>query len=497
MQRILWSGTLHGAPFFYPATLALVDHAMRSCFALLAAPLVEEVTIQWQLNQRDGTWEITVRWEDTASGEPRGLLMIDTEAPLNAAVTALLEAARQPPRLPLPSPVYEPSYCTWYAFHADLRQAEVEAHAREAAALGFGAFILDDGWMYPQEQRLSGALGRWHRFHGDATPAQEKFPDFDGFFATLEALGLRKILWVAPMIVGEESLLYRTLGERLLPSWLEEGFALLNPRDREAAGLVEEKLVGLAQRYRLDGFKADYDYALFGPGQQSYRLGPAYAATLEGWIRAVRAVRPELEWILSPGGFGPAVTGTFRCADVPFDPESNRLSLVSFKALMGKQPMHYDPSLWRADDALPTVYRHLLPSLFCIPSLGSDLLALPPEHREAIAATLAFYRRHQPLLNHGGFEARWHGGDYQSFHTRLGAREIAAAFSRYPVAITTEETRLLNASYGGELLLELSQPARLEMETLRGEIATPARTLAAGLQRVEVPPGGVLALTLS
>lgn len=495
LQRISWAGKLDAAPFSKPSVVAFVDGFLRNCFALHALPVENETRISWQINQCDGVYIVHVEWREAMEELPRVHCFTEL-LPVDRAVEILMKAGVQAASN-LPSPAFEPSYCTWYAFHGSLEQTRVEAYAKKARELGFGSFILDDGWEYDQPQRISGTLGKWHSYHGDYEPSPVKFPRFKEFFEYLESLSLRRILWVATYIFGESTRAFQTLRPHLFPSWLDEGFLIANPKAEAVQEFLKDRLCFLASHYAIDGFKSDYDYALYGPEMKSYGFGRAYSEGLTDLVAAIRKIKPDFEWILSPGTFGPQITNVFRCQDVPYDPETNRLALAHFKPLVGGAAMHYDPSLWRSDDSLATVYRHMIPSIFCIPSLGADILALPETHLDAIRGTLVFYRRHQEILNAGSFVPVWAGGDYQSFHAQSGGREVAATFSNYPVTMRkTGKSWLVNAGFENRVTLSLSSGARVVLETLEGRSLAGEICLKPGSHEIICEPGAVLALEM-
>ncbi|MBI4023380.1 MAG: hypothetical protein HY360_00260 [Verrucomicrobia bacterium] len=62
----------------------------------------------------------------------------------------------------------------------------------------------------------------------------------------------------------------------------------------------------------------------------------------------------------------------------------------------------------------------MVPSLFCVPSIGAPLLDLPKEHLDVLRGWLGFYRRHQAIFNQGDFHACWDAGDFQIFVSIFG-----------------------------------------------------------------------------
>ena len=496
LQKVVWKGHLVGSPFFQPGLLGFVDGQLANRLLLLTEPPTREVVIRWALDQAGACYRVTIDFGPSPASAGNVTVRFSTERRgIHEAATRLLARTGDALAGPTPAGFFEPSFCTWYAWHGALTQESVERCARRARELGFGTLILDDGWQYDAAQRVGAVLGPWHRFHGDYEPSRRKFPDFRGHVERVRGMGLRFLLWIAPMIIGVKSRAHRRIGRRLLASWLQEGEGAVDPRDRRTTDLVANAIARLVRDYPIDGFKVDYDYALLAPGQEPYWVGPAYAAFVERLVRAVRAVRPEIEWNLPWNRFARGVTPAFRAVDVPFDPDSNRLFMANLRALTGHGALYSDPALWSPEDPLPVVHRHVVPSLFCVPSIGAPLLDLPPAHLDALRGWLGFYRRHQPVFNHGAFAARWAAGDFQAFTATDRHEQMIAAFSDYPVAVDRAvETRIINATARGSLIVAIQQAAEATLEDADGRRAGRPGMVRAGLQRVACPPGRIIRL---
>jgi len=487
LQKVAWRGRIVATPYYKPALLALVDRHLRNRLLLMAEPIEQEIRIEWALDQAGACYTLSIHWPDPAGAR----LRVTTEA---AAVHELVaRTMRDLPALPVPPGCYEPAYCTWYAFHSDMDQARIETCAKLAGELGFGTFILDDGWSYDTPQRVGSVLGPWHRWQGDWEPSRRKFPDFGGHVQRVREMGLRYTLWIAPFLVGVDSRSYPQLRPALLRSWLDEGFELIDPRHEAGVAQVQQRLEHLVRSYAITGFKVDYDYGLLGPGEIGQRVGPAYARAVRRWIDACRIVRPDFEWSLIPNPLAATMTASLRCVDVPFDPESNRLNFANLWPLAARAALQYDPSLWSAAEPVTAVHRHVTPSLFGVPSVGAPILELPQSHRDALRSWMGFYRRHQAVLNHGEFIPRWAGGDFQSFHRRNGDVEIAAAFSGYPVPIQPDtRTMLINADDHPMVTVKLPRSAAVRLENANGAVLSPEHSAAPGLHELDCPCGGVL-----
>lgn len=488
MQKVTWQGKIMACPFFKAGLLAFVDRNLFNRLAIHALPDDTEVAIQWNIDQAGAAYRLRLRWTEQSPSVPA--VRLSTVHHFVHDVIAEFVAA--PDETSLSQSNYEPSYCTWYAFHGDMTQSRIRDVAVAAKQLGFGSFILDDGWQYDAPQRVGTTLGRWHRYHGDYHPSPRKFPDFDGLIEDIQNQDMQFVLWIAPFLIGEESKAFGNLNGSLLESWLHEGFKIGDPRSDKFADYICSSLRSLVTRYPIDGFKVDYDYALLGPGEVGYGLGKAYVSLVKRILTELHSIRPHVEWNLIPTTFATQAANAFRCIDVPFDPDTNRLIMANLHAVTGNRPLHYDPSVWSASEPAESVHRHMIPSVFCVPSVGVSLLDLPPQHHDIIRAWLRFYRQHQRVLNHGKFEPFWTAGDYQSFRSTLNGQQIAAAFSTLPVcAGQASEAWLINAA-GPFIYLDLARSSSVEILNYDGIMQKPAFSAAAGIHRIDCPCGSII-----
>jgi len=493
LQKVEWRGKWCAAPYFRPAIVAFVDGDLGNRLLLATQPAEAEVTVEWALDQAAACYRVSVRWAALPPSLSFSLVCSTAAKPAAELVAKLPTLPRHARATRRNAHLFEPSFCTWYAYHGDIDQRAADRCADLAAELGFGAFIMDDGWQYDERQRVGANLGPWHRFTGDWVHSQSKFPDFEGHINRVREQGLRYILWFAPFMVGTSSRAFRRLRGHLLDSWLDEGYKAADPRSAEVRAHLRNTVARLVESYLIDGFKVDYDYGLFAPNEKHHGVGPAYARTVREMIRTAQSVRPDFEWNLMANGFTLANAQAFRCTDVPFDPETNRLTLVHLRALCGNAPLYYDPSLWSPQDSNVTVHRHMVPSLFCVPSVGAPIEQLPGTHLDIIRDWLAFYRRHQRLLNAGRFRALWAAGDYQALSTDYRTARVQAAFSEYPLALDAErETWLINATRSGGITVEASGCSRVFTEDPRGRRLGRERTIRKGLHRMACPAGRVL-----
>ena len=70
----------------------------------------------------------------------------------------------------VPDSAFDPLYSSWYQFHQQITDKEIEAECREASKLGMKTIIVDDGWQNRDIVRDYATCGDWQ-------PAPNRFAD--------------------------------------------------------------------------------------------------------------------------------------------------------------------------------------------------------------------------------------------------------------------------------------------------------------------------------
>ncbi|HEW91125.1 MAG TPA: hypothetical protein ENF81_01070, partial [Thermotogaceae bacterium] len=151
----------------------------------------------------------------------------------------------------LPDFMYDPVYCSWYAFYQELDQKYLESVVEEAHNLGFKIFILDDGWFTDDTNRGYWYTGDWEVYEG-------KFPNFKDHVKKIHDIGMKYVLWIAPFMFGKKSKNYDSLSKYSVNSRDNLGFENLCPQSNFTKKRIINVLKELLIKYDLDGFKLDF-----------------------------------------------------------------------------------------------------------------------------------------------------------------------------------------------------------------------------------------------
>ena len=337
---------------------------------------------------------------------------------LRAVADALYTSS---PARPASSAAREPVYSTWYGYSQRISDEIVSRDLPVAAELGFGSVFLDDGW-----QRFGD--GRWYAGCGDWVPDEAKFPDLRDFVGRAQAQGLEAVLWLAPLLVGEQSEAFARLAP--FASRYSDGLRawVLDPRHREVREFVVETCARLMRDYGLDGLKIDFlnnasVYAGTPSSGDIDDVGFAMVELLRGVADAVDVARPGALIEFRQPYVSPTVAAfadVVRADDCPADADRNRRSVVDLRLLAGAQVVHADPIMWAPEMGADAVTRQLLAGFFGVPQVSMPLADLTDEHRRTIAERLAQWRSLRELLLDGRITAGVPHRGYPVVQSRRG-----------------------------------------------------------------------------
>lgn len=465
-----------GANIAYPM-LIFMDKNSAAAYSIALTNCIDDCLCSAKMNQELCAYEVVFSIAVTAETEPFEIFYNDSHLPM----TDLLQLFRNKimPEVPsYPAAAWEPVYCTWYAVHAAITGEYLKSNAAEAARLGFGTFIVDDGWCLEEHKRVTPiTLADWYRDIGDWELSTQKLPDMKEIVTQAQKLGFSYMFWVAPFFAGRRSKLNEKVSCYLTD--LHEGQRIIDPADKCAADAVTESILNIFKSMDLDGLKIDFIDTVLPDVQKPHcRAARKYVEELVGKIRQIK---PEalIEFRQRYAtAVNAALATAFRAGDVPFDYVENFNRCVQIRLHMGDGiPVHADPVYFNSAESAETVGRHMIASLAGVPMLSMELSSIAPEHKKVIANYIGFYKEHQQTFNYG----HW------SFDFRNGTTAFARCSTPdETVIILVDElllTRALQDCCGKVTVLNMSG----ESLTASGNIFDAQGNLSvAG----NVPPGG-------
>ena len=377
----------------------------------------DDVRIEGNMDQMRCVYHFTVTVAVVPETEPFQLLYSTAPKPWPELLAAWRKLVL-PHGVPnFPDAAFLPVYCTWYAMHGAMTEAALDRNAELAADLGFGTFIVDDGWSYPEAKRAcpETLAEGWYRDIGNWTVAEEKLPDFKKHVAYAQSLGLKYLLWAAPLFVGRASAEFQRAKsdwerEISLHEWDE--VAVFDPESRGALQALR-RLETLMRELELDGLKLDF--LDFVPRSVDKPRGRSCERYFRKLTAALRAVKPDALIEFRQNYATPQMlefATQFRAADVPFDFLSNFARLIQIRMMLGDGvPCHADPVFFHPEETAENVSHHMIAALAGVPMLSMELAALTDEQRAVIRNWLNFYRVNLAVFRSGHWTMRFDRGE--------------------------------------------------------------------------------------
>jgi len=469
--------------------------------------LVHEGELQYGVSEEEKTFVVRLPIEGRLAELESGLdLVIVGEAmPYARAVRAVSEAVRaEQPVRPASTASREPVYSTWYAYSQRISEQIIESDVAVAAELGCRSVFIDDGW-----QRFGD--GRWYAGCGDWVPDSVKFPDLAALSGRLHAQGLDVVLWIAPLLLGEQSEAFERL--RRFATHYSDGLRawVLDPRHPEVREHLVETCARLMRDYALDGLKIDFlNNAMAYAGEPSTGdladVGEAMTVLLRGVADAVDLERPGALIEFRQPYVSPAVASyadVVRADDCPADAVQNRRSILDLRLLASGQIVHADPIMWDSTATPATAVRQLFGAFFGVPQISMPLAPLPTAHRAEVAAVLGVWRELSGVLLDGEITAGLPVDGYPSAAARLGDTLVVAAYTGSVVDLDLDGVRrlvVLNASGSGQLAYRCADgsPSTAGLSIITGAAAgtAPSSVELAAQGFLPVPPWSIAELAI-
>lgn len=368
-----------------------------------------------------------------------------------------------------PAGAYEALYSTWYAFKREFNAAKLEEELAEAAKLGMGTVIVDDGWQTT---------------HGDWEADQKKFPDMRAHIERVHDYGMKYVLWYSLAFMNELSRHYKTFEGKYLKTgqFWEHRLGILDPRFPEVRSFIADQLADRMRRWGVDGYKLDFIdmFRVFGENRYDYdsvgedpalkdgfrgrdtRSIPLAAEKLLCEIQTkLRKVKSDALIEFRQPYFGPVTQkygNLFRANDCPGDTLYNRVSTTDTRLITGSAAVHSDMLKWTPSSNRFEAARSILPVIFTTVQYSMDLKAIPAEQKSEIAKWVRFAREHRGALQEGGFRAYSPEANYPLLEGWSDTERIFAVYDpKTAVPAPVGDTRRLivvNATPARRVLVE-------------------------------------------
>jgi alpha-galactosidase len=398
------------------------NQAQRNRAALGTGNLFDDSVFTLKMNQETGNYDVEIKVSVCPETAAFDLFWDAADREWTQILQDYRAFVRPDWRPDYPAGAWLPVYCTWYAVHAAVEKSWLETQEDEAAAMGFGTFIVDDGWCFDDMKRVSPeTIGTWYENIGDWEVSARHLPDFRRHVERARKLGLKYLLWVSPFMVGDKTRFVQEIDCEYLTE-LHEGYRVFDPADAATARKSMDKMLAVVRENGLDGLKIDFVDAV--PQSPDRPRGRTVYHYMKELLDTVKAENPEALIEFRQNYATPAMLdlGTqFRAGDVPFDYVENIHRIAQIRVCLGDGvPVHADPVYWNPGDSDENIARHMICSLAGVPMVSMDLAALPENQKNIMKFWLNFYREHLELFKNGKWNIRY-SADHLSFIEVAGA----------------------------------------------------------------------------
>ncbi|TQR37395.1 glycoside hydrolase family 36 protein [Brevibacillus brevis] len=488
----------------------------RNRLAIAYSNAIETVNFNMGIREEDGT----IRCQITLFSEPskpmkryEGTIRIDQrDIPFEQAIQAIsywyesMDAYRP---CMIPKAATFPMYSTWYSFHQELVDKEIEEQCRMAKEIGCDTVIVDDGWQTTDNQRGYAYCGDWEVAH-------QKIGNMKTHVQKVQAMGMKYILWYSMPFIGLHSKVWDTYKDKLLVYREHLQAGVLDPRYPEVREYLISTYETALNEWGVDGFKLDFidefdlnkanDKALEKDGRRDFdSVQEAVECLLEGIFARLHARKADVMIEFRQKYIGPFMRrfgNIFRVADCPNDAVTNRVGTIDLRLFSGKTAVHSDMLMWSPEDTVENAALQLINVLFAVPQLSMRFEKLPPEHIEMTKFWLKFWRENRDVLLFGELRAEAPELLYPNVQARNSSKVVMAVFGSPYVKVVEPGNKklfIMNGTLHQELVLDVDRelPNRVvEIYDCCGNLVSMAPLAVQKVpHRLKVKPSGLVILT--
>lgn len=364
----------------------------------------------------------------------------------------------------IPESAKYPFYSTWYSYHQELSQEQLEEECRLVAACGFKGVIVDDGWQTEDKRR-------GYAFCGDWEIAVQKFPNFLKHIRSVQKLGIKYMLWVSVPFIGKHSKAWEKFHEKLLEyqEYMQAG--VVDIRYPEVRSYLIEEYCGLVRKYQLDGLKMDFLDEFYEREQNiGWKEGmdfddvqEALECLLEEMTERFHKYKEDFLIEFRQKYIGPGMrryANILRVDDCPLSGMSNRIGIADLRMLSGKTAVHSDMVMWNMEESKENVARQLVNNLFGVLQLSVKLKKCSVEQKQVIRNYLEFVTKNKDIL----LEKPLYGRGLQQLYPMLWAgteeKGIVAIYlegQAFCIPKKWKETVVVNGTGSEEIFIKTEQ----------------------------------------
>lgn len=401
-----------------------------------------------------------------------------------------------------PTAAFEPVYSTWYQFHQNVTDSEIEAESPKAVELGMKTIIVDDGWQTDDNNR-------GYAFTGDWEVSGNRFHEFSSHVKKVRDTGLRYLLWYSVPFIGKKSKNFDRFDGKYLRVDTEKG--VLDPRFPEVREFLCGTFENAMKNYGLDGFKLDFidafnirgddpaikeNYA----GRDIMTVPEATDVLMKEIYDRLKAINPDVLIEFRQAYVGPAIRqygNMLRAGDCPGDLRGNRERIASLRLTSGNAAVHADMLEWNPAESPESAARAIQSAMFGVVQYSVMLRELPENHQKMLTHWINFINQHASTLLKSDFRPYNPEIGFPVIEAESNDERIIGVYQDNAVAKVSGDrkpTYIINSDAGENLYLDLEYtPESTTIFNVYGNKVGQAQ-LSAGLNKITVPQSGYILL---
>lgn len=501
-SRYLRSMTASSAP-----VMTLFSEDGRNRYTMAVSEAKETMEIRAGIHEEDGTVLLQVKVPEAyaaGTGTYELEVLIDQrDIPFYESVAGVSrwwekECGLTPVKTP--DAAREPVYSTWYSFHQNLTDAQIEKECRLASEIGFKTVILDDGWQTDDNNR-------GYAFCGDWEVSENRFPDFEGHIRKVHDMDMKYMIWYSVPFLGCRAKKWDEFKDKILyyADSMEAG--VLDPRYPEVRDYLVETYLSGMRKWDLDGFKLDFiDQMIARDTTPVYNEEMDYKSVQEAlnclMLQIYEAVSKEKTDVMvefRQSYIGPNMRrygNMFRVIDCPNSAIRNRVGIVDLRMLSGQTAVHSDPLMWHPDEAPELAALQIISSIFSTVQISVKLEESTDEMRRMLRYWVGFLREHKELLQKGQICPQEPHNLYPVVWTRDKEQALCAVYTENRVVALPEAEKdcvILNGTKAERIVLEVKdmEAGDITVKDCFGEVVEAfSYEKAMELMAVKVPAAG-------
>ncbi len=359
------------------------------------------------------------------------------------------ETQQELPIASIPEEARGPVYSTWYGFHQNLDERDIEEECAAFREMGCKTLIVDDGWQTSDNKRGYGFCGDWE-------PQKDKIKNMKHHVQRVHDIGLKYILWYSVPFIGKYSKQWNLFKDMLLYERKDIQAGVVDPRFPVVREFIITTYEKALLNWNLDGFKLDFiDDFIPGeselhdvyhkPGQDYDSLQEAVDCLLSDIMSRLKKIKPGIMIEFRQRYIGPDMRkygNIFRVGDCPLNYISNRVGVIDLRLFSGNTAVHSDMLAWSPSDSPEHAALQIINVLFGVPQISVRYHTLPESHKQMLRHWLSFWIKHRDILLKGQLKPLNPELLYPIVYSEKEEELLICIFTDRPVTIDKEFQRI-------------------------------------------------------